>query len=165
MVTQENVLWLIKKLLRLQFFIFISFGAAFIGRIATQSSVNDWFRTLTEPPYDPPGWIIPIVWLVLYLMIAIAGFLVWEQNEAHDILPAMSIFAVQILLNALWPVLFFGLHELGWAFVEICLLWTSAASFIVLSWSISRVAAYLFVPYGIWLAYAGYLNFMYWYLN
>ena len=146
-------------------FLLISFSASLIGNFATQSSVNDWFLTLTSPPYNPPRWLIPITWTLIYIMIGIAGFLVWQSRNEHDIAPVLAVFGIQLVLNALWPVCFFYLQAIGWAFVEICLLWASVLGFIVLSWSVSQVAAYLFVPYLLWLTYAGYLNLMYWFLN
>lgn len=151
--------------LTLAVFMLISLTAWGIAGLATQSSVNDWFPTLSSPPYNPPRWLIPVAWIILYLFIGIAGFLVWRQKNSSDIVTVMTVFGLHLILNMGWPILFFGLQEIGWAFLELCLFWISVVSFIVLAWPISRWAAYLFVPYALWLTYAGYLNFMYWYLN
>lgn len=149
-------------------FLALSFSAAFIGNLATFSSVNDWYTTVKKPPWNPPRWVFGPVWTILYFMIGCSGWLIWIQGAAEtESRPALvlGVFFVHLILNALWSVVFFGLQQLGWAAIEISFLWLSIVLYSLLAWNHSWAASILFWPYAIWVGYAAVLNFRIWQLN
>jgi len=144
----------------------ICFLAASIGGFATSSSVSsNWFVELNKPSWNPPNWIFGPVWSVLYLMMAVAAWLVWKQSGFAKSRLALGWFAFHLLLNILWSVLFFGLQQPGWAAIEIVVLWISIAVSIGLFYRHSKLAAALMVPYVLWVSFATFLNFTIWSLN
>ena len=114
-----------------------------------------WYETLQKPSWTPPNWAFPAVWTILYMMIAYAGWLVW--TEAGWSL-AMALWGVQLVLNACWSWLFFGLRRMDLALFDLVLLWLAIFGFIVVAWPVSALAAILFVPYLLWVSTAGLLN-------
>ncbi len=116
---------------------------------------GEWYRKLRKPTWTPPSWAFGAVWSVLYIMIAIAGWLVWRQGQ-----PGLAIWfwGLQLAVNAGWSGLFFGMRRMDLALYDIALLWVLVASFILSAASISLVASLLFVPYLIWVTIAGALN-------
>lgn len=137
-----------------------------LGGLATQSSVKSWYPTLAKPGFNPPDWVFAPVWSALYLMIALAGFRVWwragfgEQTRA-----AFAVYGLQLALNLLWSVLFFGLREVGWALVEIVFLAAAIAVNIHLFRRHDAWAAFLLLPYLTWVMFATLLNGQLWRLN
>ncbi len=126
-----------------------SFGAVF--------RPGPWYDELIKPALTPPGWIFTPVWLSLYLMIAIAGRIAWKRTASlrH---PAVVCWGCQLLLNAMWSWLFFGLQSPVLALVDIFLLLLMLLAFIRFSWPVSRTASLLFMPYALWVGFAAYLN-------
>jgi translocator protein len=143
----------------------VCFAAAGIGATATSSSVGTWYQTLAKPSWNPPSWIFGPVWTVLYLLMAIAAWLVWLKAGWDNARAAITWFALQLVLNVLWSFLFFGLHLPGWAFVEIIFLWAAILITTVLFCRQSVTAAALLIPYLAWTAFAAVLNFTLWKLN
>jgi benzodiazapine receptor len=135
---------------------------AVMASTAGQFMPGAWYQTIAKPTWTPPGWLFGPVWTVLYLMIAVAGWLVWGNHEAR---PARPIWAAQLLLNGLWSPVMFGLHQIGLALAVVVLMWLSIAAFIVVAWRPARTAALLFVPYLAWVSFAAALNFAIWMLN
>lgn len=125
-----------------------------------------WYDALRKPSWNPPNWLFAPAWTVLYITIAIAGWLVWRQASfsAATALP-FTVYAVQLLLNAGWSALFFGLRRIDLALGEVTLMWLSIAATIALFAPISAAAAWLLVPYLMWVTFAGALNFKLWRLN
>jgi len=123
---------------------------------------DEWYISLAKPSWTPRDWVFPLVWSVLYIFIAIAGWLVW--SEAGFVV-AMAFWAAQWVFNAAWSWLFFGRRRMDQGFYDICLLWVSAAGFIVTAWSHSQIASLLFVPYLAWISTAALLNLTVWRLN
>jgi translocator protein len=121
-----------------------------------------WYEALNRPWWTPPNWLFPIAWTILYVMIAIAGWRVWKVD---GIGLALSVWAVGLVLNAAWSWIMFDQHEIGWAMVDLTLMWLSIVAFIWLAWPLDRTAAYLFLPYLVWVSYAGALNFNIWQTN
>lgn len=138
-------------------------GAAFIG---ATSNTDLWFRNLEKPPLNPPDWIFSPVWTTLYILIIVAAWLVWrtETYEKTKRL-AMGFFGVQLVLNALWSWIFFTLHEPGIALIDIILLNFAIMGMIGWYGRINRTAAWLMVPYLLWIGFATYLNWGIWSLN
>ncbi|WP_029059943.1 TspO/MBR family protein [Stappia stellulata] len=117
---------------------------------------GDWYASLERPDWTPPNWAFPVVWTALYIMIAFAG---WLVVSAEGIGLVMVIWGAQLLLNAAWSWLFFGLHRMDLALMDIGALLASIFAFIVTAGTVSLLAAALFVPYAIWVMTAGYLNY------
>lgn len=155
----------IQQAIGLVIFIAICFGAAGLGAMATTSSVNGWYQTLTKPSWNPPDWLFGPVWSTLYLMMAIAAWLVWRYRGLKGSSVAMTWFGVQLALNSLWSIIFFGLNQPGWAFVEIIFLWLAIVATVTAFRRISTAAASLLVPYLAWSTFAACLNFAIWRLN
>ncbi len=124
-----------------------------------------WYRALAKPPWNPPDWVFGPAWAVIYLMIAVAGWRVWERAAPDMILVAMAVYGVQLALNAGWSAVFFGLKRPDWAFGEVVLLWASILANIVVFHPVDPVSAWLLVPYLAWVTFAGALNFTVWRLN
>ena len=147
--------------------VLIPVGIGAISGLFTASNVKTWFVTVAKPSFNPPGWLFAPVWTTLYIMMGIAFFLVWKNETIQKSIKqkAIILFAIQMVLNFLWSFIFFQQHEIGWALVDIVLLWI----FILLTISsfapISRTAAWLLVPYISWVSFATILNFAIWQLN
>lgn len=123
---------------------------------------GEWYRALRKPSWTPPNWLFGPVWSVLYIMIAFAGWIVWTAGTGGA---AMWLWALQLLINATWSGIFFGLRRMDLAFYDIVLLWLVVAGFIAAAAPISTTAALLFVPYLIWVTIAGALNWTVWRMN
>ncbi len=144
-----------------QLAVFIALVAA-VAFAAGQFMPGAWYATIAKPSWTPPGWLFGPVWSLLYLMIAVAGWLVWQNDAAR---PARPIWAAQLLLNGIWSPVMFGLHQIGLALVVIVAIWLAIVAFIALAWRPARWAALLFMPYLAWVSFATALNFAIWWLN
>lgn len=141
----------------------VTVGAA--GSVATTSAVRDWYPYIAKPAWTPPDWLFAPVWTALYILMAVAAWLVWKDREFPGHKTALTLFIVQLALNAAWSWIFFGAHQLGFAFAEILLMWAAIAATI---WAFSRqskLAAWLLVPYIAWVTFAAALSFAIWRLN
>ena len=137
-----------------------------IGSIFTSMSITDWYADLVKPKLAPPNWIFAPVWTILFVLMGVAAFLVWKKGlDRKDVKIALGIFVGQLVLNTLWSIIFFGLRSPGSAFIEIIFLWVAILATIISFARISRPAAWLLVPYILWVGFASYLNFMIWMLN
>lgn len=134
---------------------------AVVGSLAAVNA-GDEYLSLERPPWAPPQWLFGPAWTVLYVMIALSGWLAWS---VRGLTPALGVYAVQLILNMAWTPLFFGAGQYGLAFAEIAVLWLVIVLNIVLFRRISRPAAWLLVPYLLWVTYASSLNFAIWQLN
>jgi benzodiazapine receptor len=139
-----------------------SFAAGWFG---SRFVPGAWYASLAKPEWTPPNAVFAPVWSVLYLLIALAAWLVWRKAGFKGASIALALFAAQLFLNALWSYLFFGLHRPGLAFFEILALWSLAVVVAVLFWREVRSAGVLMVPYVLWVGFASYLNFALWRLN
>ena len=140
------------------FFAVTAIAAAF----GTTFQPGEWYEQLAKPDWTPPNWLFGPVWTVLYLMIAISGWLVWRAQGFGAL---TVLWCLQLLLNATWSLFMFGRHQIGVALFDMALLVSISLLFVTLAWTISRTAAYLFIPYCMWLGYAAALNFALWRLN
>ncbi len=155
-----------KDWLLLAGFVALSEGAGIVGSVFTMSSIPGWYTTLARPEFAPPNWLFGPVWTILFLLMGIAAFLVWRKGLGRkEAKTALRIFVVQLVLNVLWSVIFFGLHNPGGAFVEIILLWLAIVATIYTFARVSRPAAWLLAPYILWVSFAAYLNYAIWTLN
>lgn len=143
----------------------ITFAAAALGNIATSSGLGQWYQNLAKPSLTPPDWVFGPVWTVLYVMMAVAAWLVWQQKGFYDARWPLVIFLLQLALNTFWSVLFFGWRSPGLAAVEIVVLWLAIAATLVSFWRRSVVAAMFLLPYLAWVTFAALLNFQIAWLN
>ncbi len=139
-------------------------ATALVGALANTGSSSE-YAALQQPSWAPPSWVFGPVWTFLYALIAVSGWLVWRLGGWRGARTELTVFAVQLLLNAVWSPLFFGAGLRGLAFVDICLLAVALVATIVLFARRSRLAAALLVPYLAWVLFAGALNFAVWQLN
>ncbi len=140
----------------------LSFSAATMGALFVPGG---WYAGLHKPQWNPPGWIFGPVWTALYTMMAVAAWLVWKRGGWAAQRRPLTLFLVQLSLNAAWTPLFFGWHQPGLAFAEIVLLWLAIAATLVAFRPVSRAAAWLLAPYLAWVSFAAVLNFTLWRLN
>jgi len=155
-----------RKILKIIITVFICLLIGFLSSFATQSSVNDWYLTLNKPIFNPPNWIFAPVWTVLYVMMGVAAGIVWGKGFHHTwVKTSLYHFGFQLLLNALWSIVFFGLKNVFAALLIIIAL----ILFIVLTikWFklVSKKAAILLIPYLLWVCFATLLNYKIWMLN
>lgn len=144
----------------------ITFIAGFIGSAFTTPSIRTWYAQLKKPFFNPPNWLFGPVWTMLYILMAISLFLVWESNSSPEHKrKALIIFAIQLALNSLWSILFFGLHSPLYAFVEIIFLWVAILMTIFSFSSASKTASLLLIPYLLWVSFAAFLNLNVYLLN
>lgn len=138
----------------------------FVSSFATQSSVNEWYATLNKPSFNPPNWLFAPVWTVLYVMMGAAAGIIWSKGFYHLwVKTALYHFSFQLLFNALWSIVFFGLQEPFWALIVIFMLLILIVLTIRWFKIVSYVAAWLMVPYLIWVLFATALNYKIWELN
>ena len=154
-----------RQLIALAVSVAICFGAAGIGSLLTVPSIGKWYGTLPKPTWTPPNWAFGPIWTTLYLCMAVAAWLAWRQGGFSLATLPLTLFAVQLVLNVAWSGLFFRLHWVGAAFLEVTLLWIFILATAIAFWPVSRIAAWLLVPYLVWVAIAASLNAAIWRLN
>lgn len=154
-----------KKIYKLIIALVIPQLAGGLGSIFTASSVKSWYLTIEKPFLNPPSWIFGPVWTALFLLMGYALYLVWTSEGKGRKNLAYGAFALQLVLNIFWSVIFFGLKNPGLAFMEVLILWLAIVFNIFVFYRISRTSAWLLVPYLIWVTFAAYLNYSIWILN
>ncbi len=140
-------------------------GVGGLGGAVTSTSVNGWYQTLSKPSFNPPDWLFAPVWTTLFVLMALAAALVWQNGRARERRAAMIWFLAQLAVNLAWPCLFFGLQAIGLAFACLILLWAFVAATALHFWAVDRRAGLLMIPYLGWVGFAGLLNFVIWRLN
>jgi len=153
------------SLIGLAIWIGMCFGAALLGSVFTTPSVPTWYAGLVKPSWTPANWVFGPVWSALYLMMAVAVWLVWRRGGFATAAIPLTLFLVQLALNAAWSILFFGLRMPGLAFAEIVLLWFAILVTLIMFWRSNPIAGFLLVPYILWTTFAGALNLALWQLN
>ncbi len=155
----------VQRWLALLGFLAASFAAAAIGGAATAEHVRTWYPTLAKPSWTPPGWVFGPAWTLLYILMSVAAWRIWRRRELPGARAALRLHFVQLVLNALWSVLFFGLMRPGLALVEIVILWTLLVVILRAFLRLDRVAGLLWLPYVAWVTFATALNASIWWLN
>lgn len=140
-------------------------AAGALGTIATIPNIPTWYASLNKPSLQPPNWLFGPVWTLLYTLMAVSLYLLIRAVPSQQRTRAISIFAVQLLLNTIWSFLFFQFHLLGTSLGEILLLLLSMIAFCIAAWPVHRVAVYCFLPYIAWVSFASLLNGSIWYMN
>ncbi len=145
----------------------VSLSAGLIGSLAVGGGgFAAWYSMIQKPSFTPPNWVFGPAWTTLYILMGVAAFLVWRKGlRVRAVRIALSWFLVQLVINALWTPVFFGLHRIGLALVVIVLLWAAIAVTMYYFGRVSRVAAVLLVPYLAWVSFATVLNASIWWLN
>jgi benzodiazapine receptor len=133
-------------------------AASAIGSFATVRAIPTWYKGLVKPAFNPPDWLFGPAWTLLYLLMAVAAWLVWKQGiGAAGVRLALAVFLVQLILNALWSVLFFGLRSPLAGMVDIIVLWLAILATIILFFRVSVPAGVLLLPYIAWVSFAAVL--------
>lgn len=162
----------IKRLSRLLISLIITLSAGLIGSLATSTSLQIWFPTLSKPAFNPPNWLFAPVWTILFILMGISFFIIWnegaekkkDKNKEYR-KSALMFFTIQLVANILWSLLFFFFQNPFLAFVEIIVLFSTIVLVIYYFKSINRTAAWLLIPYLFWVSFAAVLNFAIWQLN
>ena len=146
-------------------FISVCLAAGGLGAIATTPEINGWYRTIAKPAWNPPDWVFGPVWTTLFVMMGLAAWLVWKPSGFRAAYLPLTLFASQLALNIAWSWIFFGMHQIGWAFVEIVTLWVTILATNIAFFRRSKGAGFLLVPYLAWVTFASVLNFTVWRMN
>lgn len=138
---------------------------AYFGSLLTRPAIPGWYAALNKPPWNPPDWVFAPVWTTLYLMMAVAAWLVWREHGFQGATRALALFGIQLLLNIAWSALFFRWRMPGVAFAEILVLWILILATLLAFWRLNTTAGWLLTPYLAWVSFAAALNFAIWRLN
>lgn len=144
-------------------FIIILLSIAWLVGLVTSTDIDNWYSYLNHPSISPPNWVFAPVWSFLYILIAIAGWMIWRVHSFKS--KAMKWYFLQLILNFAWTFIFFLGHALGWALFEILILDIVVIVTIVEFYQLNRLAALLLMPYLAWISFATILNVGYWWLN
>lgn len=155
------------KITRILTVVVTCLAIGYFSSTVTKAAILDWYPTLVKPSFNPPNWVFAPVWSLLYVMMGVAAGLVWDKIEWNRpiVKKALTLFAIQLALNALWSYLFFGLHNPFLAVIEIVLLWLMIYETYLQFAKINKIAGYLLLPYLAWVSFATVLNISIWWLN
>ena len=131
--------------------------AGIIGSIFTAPSITSWYADLQKPAFSPPNWVFGPVWITLYTLMGISLYLVW--NKKKNVKIPLTLFSIQLILNSIWSIIFFGLQNPFYALIEIIILWIMILLTIISFYKISKKASFLLLPYIIWVTVATFLNY------
>ena len=140
-------------------------GLGALAGLFTAEAVPEWYETLNRPSFNPPNWLFGPVWTILYILLGISLFLIWKQSASKKRNLAIFVFLLQMALNFAWSFIFFSFNMIGFALIEIILLWISIIIMLVLFYKIKPVASFINIPYLIWVTFATILNASYYILN
>jgi tryptophan-rich sensory protein len=143
----------------------VCLGAGGLGALATAPQIGGWYETIAKPPWNPPNSVFGPVWTILFVLMGIAAWLVWQREGFKSAALSLSLFGGQLVLNVAWSWIFFGMRQPGWAFGEILILWLAIVATTISFFRDSITAGALLVPYLAWVSFASVLNFTIWKLN
>jgi benzodiazapine receptor len=157
----------LNKITKIAIAVIICLAVGYSSSTFTKEGVETWYPTILKPNFNPPNWVFMPVWTLLFILIGVAAGIVWdkinEQNE--EVKKALGFFLIQLILNAVWSYLFFGLKNPTLALIEIALLWLMIYETYLKFDKINKIAGYLLIPYMAWVSFAGILNASIWWLN
>jgi len=136
-----------------------------LSAYATSAGIRTWYVSLQKPSFNPPNYLFGPVWTFLYILMGISLFLIWTSPPCKNRRNALTIFIIQLTLNFLWSFLFFKFNLIGAALIDIFMIWISILTMIILFLRVNKFAAYLQIPYILWVSFASLLNFAIWILN
>lgn len=147
--------------------ILVSESAGIIGALFTVTAIPTWYAALAKPTFIPPSWLFGPVWTLLYFLMGISLYLILNKRKKKNtfVKEGLIFFAMQLVFNTAWSVIFFGFHSLSLAFIEISLLWGIIIATIVRFFDTDKLAACLLIPYLGWVTYAMALTLSVWFLN
>lgn len=148
-----------KKAIRLILFILLCQSAGLLGTLFTLDSITTWYQFLNKPEFSPPNWLFGPVWTLLYTLMGISIFLIYEAKTSQPKTLAYTFFGIQLGLNALWSIIFFGLQQPVIAFINIILMWIFIILSIIYFYKINKTASLLLIPYLAWVSFASVLNY------
>jgi tryptophan-rich sensory protein len=156
-----------QKVLRISLVVMTCLVIGYLSGMVTRESITTWYPTLVKPIFNPPNWVFAPVWTILYIMMGVAGGIVWTKIESDEknVKKAFKFFLIQLGLNALWSFIFFYLHNPLLALIEIVILQLMIFETYSQFKKIDKTAGYLFIPYLAWVSFAMILNFSIWWLN
>jgi tryptophan-rich sensory protein len=146
-------------------FVVACFCVVGVGQLLFGGETGEWYQNLEKPSFTPPDWLFGPVWTVLYLCMGLAAWFVWRKRPTSHVYFALTLFVLQLLLNAAWPPIFFGCRNPGLAFGEIVALWIAIVATVSSFFRISALAGWLMVPYLVWVTFAAVLNGFIWRMN
>lgn len=146
-------------------FIFLCLAVDFFGGSWTRETVTTWYPQLVKPAWAPPNWLFGPVWMILYLMIAVSGWLLYSAEHSRARSVALTLYSLQLFLNFIWSFLFFALRSPVLGLIDIVLLLLAIILTIIKSWNVRPLASLLLYPYLLWVIYAASLNAAIWILN
>ncbi len=138
---------------------------AIVAAFAAQFQPGDWYAALEKPGFTPPDWVFAPVWTVIYLLMAVAAWLIWLRRDRPGAQTALGLYAIQLVLNGAWSWLFFGQHRVGLAMLDITVLLLVLAACVLTFRLVHRAASVLMAPYLAWVGFAALLNAGIWRLN
>ena len=155
------------KYIKIVLFVLLCLAVGFLSSLITRDNVLTWFPTIKKPFFNPPSWLFAPVWTLLYIGMGVAAGLVWNQisQTPENVKKALLFFMIQLVLNAFWSYMFFGLQNILLALIEIILLWLFIFETYKKFKTINKTSGYLFIPYLAWVSFATILNASLWYLN
>jgi len=154
-----------KQILKLLASILITLGIGAIAGMFTADAVPGWYASLVRPSFAPPDWVFGPVWTTLYFLLGLSFFFIWDMKPGRQRNNAILIYSMQLILNFAWSFIFFYFHLIGWALLEIIVLWVFIIIMIVNFHRLKPLAAYLNIPYLLWVSFASILNAAYFFLN
>lgn len=154
-----------RDLIGLALFLAIGIVVLAVGGRVTATNVGTWYQTINRPSFNPPDWVFAPVWTALFIAMSVAAWRVWRVGGLAACRTEMGLYAIQLAFNLGWSVVFFGLRQIGWGFVEMVVLFVLIVATGLRFVRIDRIAGWLFAPYVAWVAFALVLNGAIWVLN
>lgn len=159
----------IKQIVQLVLSIALCQTAGLLGSIFTIGGIDSWYQGLAKPFFNPPGWVFGPVWIMLYTLMGVAFYLLWGRTQKlrkrHESKNLVFLFLIHLVFNAIWSPIFFGMHQIGFAFIIIIAMVGSLIYIMYKVWSIDRRISYILMPYLAWISFASILNLAIWILN
>ena len=156
----------INNFFKLLISVLICLSAGFIGSFFTTPSIPTWYASLAKPSFNPPNWLFAPVWTILFILMGLAAYLIWQKGlKKKAVKIALIIFLLQLIFNILWSFLFFKFHSPFWALVNIAILWFLILMALIKFWQINKTAGILLIPYLLWVSFASFLNYAIYKLN
>jgi benzodiazapine receptor len=153
------------QIIKLLVSLLLTLGVGTFSGIYTASAIPDWYASLNRPSFNPPNWVFGPVWTILYILLGVTFFQIWNLAPSPERNLAITVFLIQLLFNFCWSFIFFYFRLIGLALVDIIILWGSIIILLILVYKIKPLAAYLNIPYLIWVTFAMALNLGYYLLN
>jgi len=153
------------KFFKLLISLILPIGLGSLAGLFTAKEIPDWFDTIAKPSFNPPSYLFGPVWTALYILMGISMYLIWNTPKTELRQKALTVFGVQLFFNFWWSILFFSLHTIFLSVIDILIIWFLIIYMITLFKKIKPIAAYLQIPYLLWVTFATILNISIWYLN